>query len=119
MLDSNRKIMHRFRVTALLFVLVLIYGCGGDQRPHLAPIEAGATDATTAGAEYERYVPRFVEVAEVVRRDPQCKKVMLVDIAKSKSTPANPVFMVMCSDASGRAFNIFLSYSELNKKKPL
>jgi len=99
----------------LVFLASLIlYGCNN----HVAPIENGATDMTSAGKEYKKFIPLFKNAAEIVRRDSKCKRVQLVDISLSKSTVENPVFMVICDDKNNRLFNTFVPYFKVKNYQP-
>jgi hypothetical protein len=60
-------------------------------------------------------------VNKVARENKECAKIDpgTASVSSSKGTTKNPVFFVTCEDASGRAFNVFFSSSDVKADKSL
>lgn len=58
----------------------------------IAPIAELAVNPSNMKSGYEKFIPYLYKLAEIIRREPNCLKVSLIDLSYSKSTPTNPVF---------------------------
>jgi len=67
----------------------------GVYKAHSAPIEEGAIpDLQYVDDKYKQYYPYLEKAVEIVRRDPSCEKVTLVDFSGSKVKNGKPVVFV-------------------------
>lgn len=84
---------------------------------NLAPIAAGSICSDHLKPELKQYSGYLMKAAEIVRREPYCKEVQLVDFSVSKSTPKNPVIYVQYQPTNrDRGVNHYLTLSEIDEQ---
>lgn len=67
----------------------------------ISPVLDGALTPDYTKEEYKPYNDYLLKAAEIVRRVPNCTAVEFVDFSPEKSTPENPVVLVMCPKCKG------------------
>lgn len=85
-------------------------------RQNLAPINEGAIYPDYLKPEQKQHQAYLYKAAEIVRREPYCKEIQLVDFSGSKSTPERPVIFVQYLRAPNKWFNHCLSLPEIDKQ---
>jgi len=85
-------------------------------KPNFAPINEGAIYPDYLKPEQKRYQAYLYRAAEIVRREPYCKEIQLVDFSGSKSTSDHPIIFVQYLRASNKWFNHYLSLAEIDKQ---
>lgn len=104
--ERPHKVLH-FLVIAVAVVGILFTFNGVkryfDKKNHLAPIMAGAIPdriGCDVGCgrlnDFRGWQPYLQRVAEVVRRDYQCKRVDYVSVSNESVIPDNPKFFAVC-----------------------
>lgn len=66
----------------------------------VSPVLEGALRPEYTKDEYKPYNDYLFKASEIIRRDPYCSAVEFVDFSPEKSTPENPVVLVMCPKCS-------------------
>jgi Protein of unknown function (DUF2971) len=82
----------------------------------IAPIAKLAVDPKSLNAKWKKFASYLPKVAEIVRRDPYCHEVLLVDISESKSEPNNPIFFGQFEREKNRFENQYFTTEEIDKK---
>lgn len=90
------------------------YASAPKYRPNLAPINEGAISPNYLKSEQKRYQAYLYKAAEIVRREPYCREVQMVDFSSSKSTPGKPVIFVQYLRAPNKWINYYLSLPEID-----
>jgi hypothetical protein len=85
-------------------------------RERLAPIAEGAIYPDSLKREQKQYASYLLKAAEIVRREPYCEEIQLVDFSGSKSTPERPVIFVQYKRAANRSFNQYLTLPEIEEQ---
>lgn len=81
-----------------------------------APINDGAISPDYLKPEQKQYAAYLNKAAEIVRREPYCKEIQLVDFSGSKSTPSKPVIFVQYLRAQNKWVNHNLTLPEIDKQ---
>lgn len=81
-----------------------------------APINDGAILLDYLKAEHKQYSTYLRRAAEIVRREPYCQEVQLVDFSGAKSTPNRPVIYVQYLRAPNKWVNHYLTLSEIDMR---
>ncbi|MBX8476140.1 DUF2971 domain-containing protein [Pseudomonas cichorii] len=85
-------------------------------KKNLAPILDGAISPEYLKPELKKYQKYLYQAAEIVRREPYCVEVQLVDFSGAKSTPDKPVIFVQYLRAPNKWVNHYLSLSEIDSQ---
>ncbi len=83
-------------------------------RLNLAPINEGAICPDYLNPEQMQYRAYLYKAAEIVRREPYCREIQLVDFSGSKSTPQQLVIYVQYLRAPNKWFNHYLTVPEID-----
>jgi hypothetical protein len=92
------------------------YASAPPYRANCAPIIEGAIYADHLKPEYKKYAVYLTKAAEIVRRDPYCQEVNLVDFSVDKSTPNKPIIFVQYLRAQNKWVNHYLTLPEIDKQ---
>jgi hypothetical protein len=90
-----------------------------DARPYmwrLAPIVEGAISVNYLKPEQKRHAHYLARAAEIVRREPYCQEIQLVDFSVSRSTSERPVIFVQYQRAENRWENHYLTLLEIDEQ---
>jgi hypothetical protein len=79
-----------------------------------APIEDYAIEPEYVNKKYRSYIAYLYKAAEIVRREPYCNKVEMVEFSDEKSTPEKPVIFVQYKISDYRWYNHYLSIEEID-----
>lgn len=82
----------------------------------IAPIAEGAIYSEYLKKDQKLYANYLQKAAEIVRREPYCEEVQLVDFSGSKSTPTTPVIFVQYRRTESRWVNHYLTLPEIDGK---
>ncbi|HEY1399383.1 DUF2971 domain-containing protein [Roseateles sp.] len=82
---------------------------------NIAPINDGALQPDYLKLEQHQHKAYLFMAAEVVRREPYCREIQLVDFSGSKSTPERPVIFVQYLRAKDKWVKRYLTFSEIEK----
>lgn len=82
----------------------------------IAPIAEGAIYSEYLKKDQKQYTNYLLKAAEIVRREPYCEEVQLVDFSGSESTPTKPVIYVQYKRSENRWVNHYLTLSEIDEK---
>lgn len=85
-------------------------------RLNLAPINEGAIYPGHLKPDQKPYQTYLYKAAEIVRREPYCREIQLVNFSASKSTPQQPVICVQYLRAPNKWFNHYLTLPEIDAK---
>jgi hypothetical protein len=92
------------------------YGSAPKYRLNLAPINEGAICPDYLKPAQKQHQTYLYKAAEIVRREPYCKEIQLVDFSGSKSTSERPIIFVQYLRAPNKWFNHYLSLPEIDKQ---
>lgn len=84
--------------------------------PNLAPINAGAIYSDSLKPEQQQYQEYLYKAAEIVRREPYCREIQLVNFSDTKGTRAQPVIYVQYLRAPNKWFNHYLTLPEIDRQ---
>lgn len=93
-----------------------MYASAPPHRANYAPIIEGAICADYLKPEHKKYAAYLTKAAEIVRREPYCQEVHLVDFSGAKSTPNKPIIFVQYLRAPNKWVNHFLTLPEIDKQ---
>jgi hypothetical protein len=62
------------------------------------------------------FKPYLQKMAEIVRREPYCNEVLMVEVSHDKSKPGKPVFFGQYQRSEFRYENLYLSPKEIDEK---
>ena len=82
----------------------------------IAPIGEIATDASLFTGDLEQYKPFIPKIAEIVRREPNCKRVLLIEYSTHKSKPGKPVFFGQYQMNNSKYHNLYLTPEDIDEK---
>lgn len=85
-------------------------------RANCAPINDGAIFPDYLKPEQKQYAAYLSRAAEIVRREPYCQEVQLVDFSGARSTPNKPVIFVQYLRAPNKWVNHYLTLPEIDKQ---
>lgn len=85
-------------------------------RANCAPINEGAISPDYLKPEQKKYAAYLSRAAEIVRREPYCQEVQLVDFSASESKPNKPVIFVQYLRSHNKWVNHYLTLPEIDKK---
>lgn len=92
------------------------YASAPKFRQNLAPINDGAISPNYLKPEQRQYAAYLSKAAEVVRREPYCREIQLVDFSGSRSTPSKPIIFVQYLRSPNKWVNHYLSLPEIDKE---
>ena len=92
------------------------YAYAPKYKLNLAPINEGAISPDYLKPAQKQHQAYLFRAAEIVRREPYCKEIKLVDFSGSKSTPEQPIIFVQYLRAPNKWFNHYLSLPEIDKQ---
>jgi hypothetical protein len=92
------------------------YASAPKYRQNLAPIIEGAIYPDYLKPEQKQYQDYLYKAAEIVRREPYCKEIHLVEFSVSKSTPEQPIIFVQYLRGPNKWKNHYLSLYEIDKQ---
>jgi hypothetical protein len=92
------------------------YGSAPRYKANCAPISDGAIFPDYLKPEQKQYAAYLSRAAEIVRREPYCQEIQLVDFSGAKSTPNNPVIFVQYLRAPNKWVNHYLTLPEIDKQ---
>jgi len=90
------------------------YASAPKYKVNLAPISEGAISPDYLKPEQKQYSEYLYKAAEIVRREPYCREVQLVDFSAARSTPRRPIIFVQYLRAPNRWVNSYLSLPEID-----
>lgn len=85
----------------------------------IAPIGLNAITPEYVSEKYKPYIDYLYKAAEIVRREPDCNEVEMVEFSASKSTDQNPVIFVQYLRKENRWVNHYLTLKEIDEQYPL
>lgn len=92
------------------------YASAPRYRANFAPINDGAICADYLKPEQKQYAAYLSKAAEIVRREPYCQEIQLVDFSGAKSSPNKPVIFVQYLRAPNKWVNHYLTLQEIDKQ---
>jgi hypothetical protein len=92
------------------------YASAPRYRANCAPINVGAISPDYLKPEQRQYAAYLTRAAEIVRREPYCQEIQLVDFSGAKSTPKKPVIFVQYLRAPNKWVNHYLTLPEIDKQ---
>lgn len=84
----------------------------------IAPIAEYAVDPSTLNDKWSEFSLYLDKMAEIVRREPYCNKVLLVEVSHDKSKPGKPVFFGQYQRSEYRYVNMYLTPEQINERYP-
>lgn len=82
----------------------------------IAPIAEYAVDPGSLNEAWSDFSPYLQKMAEIVRREPYCNEVLMVEVSHEKSKPGNPVFFGQYQRSEYRYDNFYLTPSEIDEQ---
>ncbi|WP_022942893.1 DUF2971 domain-containing protein [Psychromonas hadalis] len=82
----------------------------------IAPILEHAISPDYVNEKYAQYVSYLYKAAEIVRREPYCNEVQMVEFSPDKSDVSNPVIFVQYKRKENRYINHYLSLKEIDEQ---
>lgn len=82
----------------------------------IAPIAELAVDPSTLNDKWLKFSPYLTKMAEIIRREPYCNQLDLVDVSITKSKPGKPVFFAQYQRAENKYVNIYLTPEEIDER---
>jgi Protein of unknown function (DUF2971) len=92
------------------------YASSPKYKLNCAPIIDGAILPDYLKPEQRQYAAYLSKAAEIVRREPYCKEIQLVDFSADKSTPTRPVIFVQYLRDENKWVNHYLTIPEIDKQ---
>lgn len=83
---------------------------------NLAPINEGAIYTEYLKPEQIQYADYLSKAAEIVRREPYCREIQLVDFSAGKSTADKPIIFVQYLRAPNKWVNHYMTLPEIDKQ---
>lgn len=89
----------------------------GVPKAHISPVEEGAIpEPQYVDEKYKSYYPYLEKAVEIVRRDPSCEKIMLVDFSVDKVDNGKPVIFVQYeTNVPTQFYNCLNQYLSIDK----
>lgn len=92
-----------------------LYASIAKYKQNLAPIGEKAISPDYLKPEQKQYAEYLYKAAEIVRREPYCQEIQLVDFSGSRSKPGKPIIFVQYLRAPNKWVNHYLSLAEIDK----
>lgn len=93
-----------------------VYASAPQYRKNLAPIMEFAIYPDYLKPEQKKHQDYLYKAAEIVRREPYCKEIKLVEFSGSKSTPKHPIIFVQYIRAPNKFVTHYLSLPEIDSE---
>lgn len=93
-----------------------LYASAPKFKQNLAPINEGAIYSDHLKPEQKQYVAYLHKTAEIVRREPYCQEIQLVEFSSSRSKPGKPIIFVQYLRAPKKWINHYLTLAEIDKQ---
>lgn len=93
-----------------------VYASAPQYKQNLAPIMEFAIDPEYLKPEQKKHQAYLYMAAEIVRREPYCIEIQLVDFSGSKSTPEHPIIFVQYLRGPNKIVNHYLSLPEIDSE---
>lgn len=81
-----------------------------------SPILDSAVTPEYVNEKYKNYTNYLEKAAEIIRRDPYCDAIEFVEFSPEKSTPENPVVLIMCPKCNNRWPRYYLTLNEIDEQ---
>lgn len=82
----------------------------------IAPIAGHAVNPSTLDEKWSDFSPYLTKMAEIVRREPYCNEVQMVEVSHSKSKPGKPVFFGQYQRSKHRHENLYLTPEQIDER---
>ncbi|MDN2658634.1 DUF2971 domain-containing protein [Neptunomonas sp. CHC150] len=82
----------------------------------IAPIAEYAVDPSTLHEKWSEFSPYLHKMAEIVRREPYCSEVQMVEVSHDKSQPGKPVFFGQYQRSEYRYENMYLTPEQIDER---
>jgi len=82
----------------------------------IAPIAEHAISPEYVNDKYKPYIQYLSKAAEIVRREPDCNKVEMVEFSTSKGSVSEPVIFIQYKRKENRYVNHYLSIQEIDRQ---
>ncbi|MDO9233595.1 MAG: DUF2971 domain-containing protein [Methylotenera sp.] len=92
------------------------YATAPQYKENLAPIMESAIYPDYLKPEQKKHQDYLYKAAEIVRREPYCMEIQLVEFSGSKSTPEQPIIFVQYLRAPNKWVNHYLSLPEIDNE---
>ncbi len=92
------------------------YASAQKYKQNFAPIIDGAIYPDYLKPELKQYASYLPKAAEIIRREPYCQEIQVVDFSRDRSTPNNPIIYVQYLRSPNKYINHYLSLSEIEKQ---
>lgn len=89
---------------------------GSKYKKNLAPINDGAISPDYLKPEQKRHQAYLYKAAEIVRREPYCREIQLVDFSSSRSTAEHPIIFVQYLRAPNKWVNHYLNLQQIDQQ---
>lgn len=81
----------------------------------IAPLAEYAVDPNTLNEKWAEFAPYINKMAEIVRREPYCNEVLMVEVSYDKSKPGKPVFFGQYQRSKYRYENMYLTPKQIDE----
>lgn len=82
----------------------------------IAPIAEYAVDPSTLNEKWSEFSPYLDKMAEIVRREPYCNEVQMVEVSHDKSKLGKPVFFGQYQRSKYRYENMYLTPEQIDER---
>ena len=82
----------------------------------IAPIAEYAVDPSTLNEKWSEFSPYLDKMAEIVRREPYCNEVQMVEVSHDKSKPGKPIFFGQYQRSKYRYENMYLTPEQIDER---
>lgn len=93
-----------------------LYASAPKFKENLAPINEGAIYPDYLKPELKQYAAYLRKAAEIVRREPYCQEIQLVEFSGARSRPGKPIIFVQYLRAPNKWVNHYLTLAEIDKQ---
>jgi hypothetical protein len=93
-----------------------LYASAPKFKENLASINEGAIYPDYLKPELKQHATYLIKAAEIVRREPYCQEIQLVEFSGSRSKPGKPVIFVQYLRALKKWVNHYLTLAEIDKQ---
>lgn len=96
--------------------LIDVFSNAPKYKYHVSPIAEYAITPQYVNEKYKKYTEYMYKAAEIVRREPDCNEVEMVEFSSSKGSEDNPVIFVQYKRKENRYVNHYLSLTEIDEQ---
>tara|TARA_R110000787_G_C13428382_1_gene445411 strand:+ start:443 stop:1474 length:1032 start_codon:yes stop_codon:yes gene_type:complete len=82
----------------------------------IASIAEYAVDPSTLNEKWSEFSPYLAKMAEIVRREPYCNEVQIVELSHDKSKPGKPIFFGQYQRSKYRYENLYLTPEQIDER---